>query len=207
MKILVACEFTGAARNALLNKGHDAISCDLLPTESPGPHYQGDIRDILYSRPWDIIIAFPPCTHLAKAGAQYWKEKEADGRQQEAIDFFMLFVNHLCPRICIENPIGIVSRDYRKNPWPGWSMQAIQPWWFGDYYTKTTCLWLKALPPLMATKPCDPKYHWSSGSYRGGLRKDGTRKISALPCKWNNSSKNRSRTFPGVAQAMADQWG
>lgn len=213
MKILIACEFSGIVRDAFIARGHDAISCDLLPSESPGPHYQGDLREYLYRHDlggdikWDMIIAFPPCTHLAKSGARYWKEKQADGRQQDAIRFFMWLVNQPCPRICIENPIGIMSRDYRKSPWPGWAMQTIQPHWFGDKYMKTTCLWLKGLPPLMATKPMLEKgepYIARTGKRAGKVNGSLWYQMEA-PGK--DRSKNRSRTFPGVAKAMAQQWG
>ena len=157
MRVLVACEFSGIVRDAFTAKGHEAMSCDLLPTEKPGPHYQGDIMDILHED-WDMIIAFPPCTHLAVSGSKYFAQKIADGRQQQGIDFFMAFVNAPCRKIAIENPIGIMSSKYRKPD------QIIQPYEFGHPESKKTCLWLKGLPPLMATnilsKPgCG---HWSN---------------------------------------------
>jgi len=205
MSVLVGCEFSGLVRDAFIAAGHGALSCDLLPSELPGPHYQGDVRDILNQK-WDLIIAFPPCTDICKGGARYWKEKQASGKQQEAIDFFMLFVNHPCSRICIENPVGAMSRDYRKNPWPGWSMQVIQPHWFGDKFTKTTCLWLKGLPLLMATKPMlnggepyIPRKGKKAGRPNGSL-------WYQIEAPGKDRSKNRSRTFPGVAEAMAQQW-
>jgi hypothetical protein len=141
---------------------------------------------------WDIIIAFPPCTHLAVSGAKHFAAKRADGRQQQAIDFFMLFVNHPCERIAIENPVGIMSTVYRKPD------QIIQPYFFGDPFQKTTCLWLKGLPPIHH----DPKDHVSKGEFVT------TPSGKKLP-KWysdNKSSKNRSKTFPGIAKAMVSQW-
>lgn len=125
MRVLVACEFSGNVRNAFIEHGHDAISCDILPSESPGPHYEGDVRDILNEK-WDLMIAHPPCTHLAVSGARFFAEKRADGRQQAAIKFFMMFADcqHI-PRICIENPVCIMSTIWRPPD------QYIQPWQFG----------------------------------------------------------------------------
>jgi len=141
MKILVACEYSGIVRDAFIARGHDAMSCDLLPTESPGPHYQGDVFDIINDG-WDAMIAFPPCTHLAVSGAAWFEQKRKDGRQQEGIDFFMAMVNAPIPRIAIENPVGIMSKIYKP------PTQIIQPYMFGDEVSKKTCLWLKNLPPL-----------------------------------------------------------
>lgn len=182
MKILIACEYSGIVRDAFIKKGHDAISCDILPTESPGPHYQGDIRNILYDR-WDGIIAFPPCTDLAVSGARWFKEKQVDGRQQQSIDFFMLFANHPCEGICIENPIGIMSTIWRKPD------QIIQPWMFGHGETKATCLWLKNLSPLKSTNIVDGR----------------EARIHKMPPS-KDRGKLRSMTYQGIADAMADQW-
>ena len=182
MNILVACEFSGLVRDAFRAKGHNAISCDLEPSETPGPHYQGDVRDLLKGE-WDMLIAFPPCTHLCASGARWWEEKRKDGRQREAIDFFLLFTDLKCPCVAIENPIGIMSNIYRKPD------QIIQPWQFGHGELKTTCLWLKGLPPLFSTEIAQGNEQrlWQ-------LSPSATR------------SKERSRTYAGIAQAMADQW-
>jgi len=174
-------------RDQFIAKGHEAMSCDILPSETPGPHYQGDVRDILH-QDWDMIIAFPPCTHLAVSGAKHFAQKRADGRQQEGIDFFMMFANHPCPKIAIENPIGIMSSGWRKPD------QIIQPWMFGDSYSKSTCLWLKGLPKLEPTNIVD----------KGEFVIHGGKRIA----KWySNREIDRSKTFPGVSEAMASQWG
>jgi len=193
MKILVACEFSGIVAKAFRDKGHYAYSCDLLPTEGEDLwHYQGDVRDLLgMKNMWDMMIAFPPCTHLAVSGAKHFAKKRADGRQQEGIDFFMLFANSKIPKVCVENPVGIMSTQWRKPD------QIIQPWQFGDPFQKTTCLWLKGLPVLLPTSIV------SKGEFVT------TPSGKTLP-KWysdNKSAKNRSRTFQGIADAMADQWG
>lgn len=183
-KILIACEYSGRVRDAFIKKGHEAISCDLLPSDSDfGPHYQGDICDTL-DKEWDMIIAFPPCTDLAVSGARWFKEKQADGRQQASIDFFMQFANHDCPKIAIENPIGIMSTKWRKPD------QIIQPWQFGHGETKATCLWLKGLPKLTPTdivQGREPKV-WRMGPSE-------------------ERAKLRSLTYQGIADAMSDQWG
>lgn len=182
MKALIACEYSGLVRHFLTKLGWDAISCDILPSDIPGKHYMGDIRDILYED-WDLIIAFPPCTHLAVSGARYFKEKIADGRQQEAIDFFMLFANHPCKHVAIENPVGIMSTKWRKPD------QIIQPWQFGHGETKATCLWLKELPRLVPTDIVDGREQRIWKMTPGPLR-----------------AKERSKTYHGIARAMAEQW-
>jgi hypothetical protein len=190
MKVLIACEYSGTVRDAFIRAGHDAMSCDLLPTDAPGPHYQGDVLDII-NNGWDMVIAFPPCTHLAVSGAKHFAAKRADGRQQEGIDFFNLFTSLNVQRVCIENPIGIMSKLYRK------PNQIIQPWMFGDKAQKSTCLWLKGLPTLVPTNIVDKGEFYISPSGK------------KLP-KWysdNKSAKVRSKTFQGIANAMADQWG
>jgi len=188
MNILVACECYGEVRDSFLKLGHDAISCDIKPTKVPGPHYQGDVRDILY-QDWDMIIAFPPCTHLAVSGAKHFKEKIKDGRQQEGIDFFMLFTNHPCHKVVIENPIGIMSSKWRKPD------QIIQPYQFGDPYTKSTCLWLKGVKPLKPTNIVSP----------GKMQFSGT--TTRIPEWYSNKQMPRDKTFHGIAWAMATQWG
>lgn len=182
MKALVACEYSGRVRNELTQLGWDAISCDMLPTEIAGKHYHGDVRNILY-KDWDLIIAFPPCTHLASSGARHFKEKIADGRQQEAIDFFMLFANHPCEHIAIENPVGIMSTKWRKPD------QIIQPWQFGHGETKATCLWLKGLPNLVPTSIVEGR----------------EQRIWRMP-PGPDRAKERSKTYAGIAKAMAEQW-
>ena len=191
MKVLVACEYSGTVRDAFLARGHDAMSCDLLPTESPGPHYQGDVMDILNDG-WDLMIAHPPCTHLAVSGAAWFAEKRADGRQQTGIDFFMKMINADIPKICVENPVCIMSSMYRKPD------QIIQPYMFGHPESKKTCLWLKNLPLLTLTN--DVKSQWEL------LPKNKRERLHYLPPsadRW----KLRSKTFPGIAEAMAIQWG
>lgn len=203
MKILVACEESQAVTIELRKLGHEAYSCDILPCSGGHPewHLQQDVIPLLKEK-WDMIIVFPPCTHLAVSGARHFKEKQKDGRQQQGIDFFMKFVNADCPRIAIENPIGIMSTKYRKPD------QIIQPWMFGDKYTKSTCLWLKGLPKL---KPTNIVEH---GEYFEWVDKNGKKKrqpkwfFEALKKAKTSEERSilRSKTFPGIAKAMAEQW-
>ena len=162
--------------------------------------FKGDVIEQL-NKGWDMIIAFPPCTHLSVAGAPSWKIKQADGRQQAAIDFVLQIYNSKCNYIAIENPTGILNTRWRKPD------QIINPYQFGDPYKKRTCIWLKNLLILKYTKVIEPKYHWTSNSTRGGLLADGTRRKSKLPIRkaWDGS-RERSKTFPGIAKAMAAQW-
>lgn len=198
MKILLACEESQAVTLRMREKGHEAYSCDLLPTSGNNPqwHIQDDVRQVLQDK-WDMVIAFPPCTDLAVAGAAWFAQKRADGRQQKAIDFFMLFANLQIPKVAIENPVGIMSSNYRKPD------QIIQPWQFGDSYSKKTCLWLKGLPKLEPTNVVDAGEHtiYASGNKMPKWYADAW---SLPPVE---RSKVRSKTFPGIAQAMADQWG
>lgn len=196
MKILVACEESGVVRDAFTRKGHNAISCDLLPTAQPGKHYQGDIVDILH-HDWDMVIAFPPCTHLAASGARWFKQKIADGRQQQGIDFFMLFASLKCEKVAIENPVGIMSSKYKK------PSQIIQPYHFGDPFSKKTCLWLRGLPALKHTNVVDPGETVTFGSGKSMPKWYA----DAWKLPQDERAKVRSRTFQGVADAMADQWG
>lgn len=182
MKILIACEYSGAVRDAFIKRGHDAMSCDLLPTDVPGPHYQGDVRDLL-DYPFDLMIAHPPCTHLSVSGARHFAEKRMDGRQQSAVAFFMMLARAPIPTIAIENPICIMSRMYRKPD------QIIQPWQYGHGETKATCLWLKGLPLLTPTEIVEG-------------REDRIHKMPPSPDRW----KLRSATYQGIANAMAAQW-
>jgi len=181
MRVLIACEFSGIVREAFTKKGHYAISCDLLPTEIPGRHIIDDILNQLdYS--YDLMIAFPPCTHLAVSGARWFYNKRNE--QAKAIEFFLTLANANIPKLAIENPIGIMSTQWRKPD------QIIQPWQFGQGETKATCLWLKNLPLL---KPTDIVQ---------GRRARVHREPPSID-RW----KNRSRTYQGIANAMAEQWG
>lgn len=202
MKILVACEESQAVTIELRALGHEAFSCDILPCSGGHPewHIQGDVTKLIRQE-WEMIIAFPPCTHLSAAGAPSWKIKQSDGRQQQAIDFFMLFISAKCDRIAVENPTGVMSSVYRKPD------QIINPFQFGDPFKKRTCLWLKNLPLLTPSNIVEAKYHYTSNSTQGGMLKDGTRKKSVLPIfkAWDNA-KERSKTFTGIAKAMATQW-
>ena len=180
MKVLVACEFSGIVRDAFIKKGHDATSCDLLPTEREGPHYECDVRDIITLN-WDLMIAHPPCTHLAVSGARWFKDKQEE--QREALDFVRLLLNAPIENIALENPISIISTRVCK------PTQIIQPWMFGHGETKATCFWLKNLPKL---EPTDVVEGRENRVHRMAPSKD----------RW----KNRSRTYTGIARAMAEQW-
>jgi hypothetical protein len=181
MKVLVACEFSGIVRDAFKAKGHDAWSCDLLPTERPGGHFQQDVLHVL-GYGWDLMIAHPPCTHLAVSGARWFKDKQAE--QGAALDFVWKLMHAAISKICIENPISIISTQIRKPD------QIIQPWQYGHGETKATCLWLKGLPKLQPT-------HIVEG------REARIHKMSPSANRW----KERSRTYQGIADAMAAQWG
>lgn len=203
MRVLVACEFSGIVREAFKARGHDAWSCDLLPTEIPGNHIQDDVLKHLNDG-WDLMIAHPPCTDLAVSGAAWFKAKQRDGRQQRSVEFFMQFVNAPIPKIAVENPISIMSTVYRKPD------QIIHPWMFGDEFSKPTCLWLKHLLPLVHSEETDllfRKTHVPKGEFV--VSSSGKR-----GAKWNwwlppgpERAKIRSRTFAGIAKAMAEQWG
>lgn len=183
MRILVACEFSGRVRDAFRNVGHDAMSCDLLPTDQPGPHYQGDVRDVLNDG-WDMMVAHPPCTHLAVSGARHFARKRASGEQQEALDFVRLLLDAPIAKIALENPISIISSEIRKPD------QIVQPWMFGHGETKATCLWLKNLPKLTPTEVVDG-------------RAARVHRMPPSADRW----KKRSETYSGIAKAMAEQWG
>lgn len=189
MRVLAACEFSGIVRDAFIARGHRVWSCDLLPTERPIPldqsngngHWVGDVLKMIGDHEWDLMIAFPPCTHLAVSGARWFREKQAE--QAEAIRFFMALANAKVKQIAIENPVGIMSTHYRKPD------QIVQPWMFGHGEVKATCLWLKNLPLLKPTNIVEgrkPRVHHEPPS----------------PERW----KNRSRTYAGLAAAFADQW-
>jgi hypothetical protein len=182
VRVLIACEFSGIVRDAFIKKGHDAWSCDLLNSEKEGPHFKSDIFLVIENYSWDLMIAFPPCTHLAVSGARWFKNKIKE--QNESLDFVRRLMYCNIPKIAIENPVGIISTKIRKPD------QVIQPWEFGHNEEKRTCLWLKRLPKLKATKIIgggEPRIHWESPG------KD----------RW----KRRSRFYSGIAKAMANQWG
>lgn len=181
MRVLIACEFSATVREAFAALGHDAWSCDLLESEKPGQHLIGDVHQVL-SQEWDLLIAHPPCTHLAVSGARWFKEKQQE--QAQALDFVRELLSADIPRIALENPISIISSKIRKPD------QIIQPWQFGHGETKATCLWLKNLPKLQPTQIVDG-------------RESRIHKMPPSENRW----KERSRTFPGIARAMAQQWG
>lgn len=184
MKVLVACEYSGRVRNAFRRLGHDAWSCDLLPSEDSGmTHIVGDVTQILDDG-WDLMIAHPPCTHLAVSGSRHFASKKASGVQDEALAFVQMLMDAPIPRICIENPISIISSRIRKPD------QIIQPWQFGHGETKATCLWLKNLPKLVPTSIVEG-------------REARVHRMPPSPTRW----KERSRTYEGIANAMAQQWG
>ena len=191
MKVLVACEFSGRIRDAFIKRGHDAWSCDLLPSELEGPHYQQDIFEVI-DKGWDLMIANPPCTHLAVSGARWFRNKQKE--QKEALSFVWALLDADIPKIALENPISVISTYIRKPD------QIIQPWMFGDPFTKTTCLWLKNLPPLIPTNIVD----------KG--ERHITKSGKSLPSWYNlppseDRWRERSRTYLGIAEAMAQQWG
>ena len=195
MKVLIACEFSGIVRDAFRARGHDALSCDLLPTEINGPHYQGDVQDILNDS-WDLMIAHPPCTYLCVSGARWFKDRQVE--QAQALDFVRCLLNANIPHIALENPISVISSHIRKPD------QIVTPFMFGHGCTKKTCLWLKNLPKLKATNSVEPMYAFT----RSGKRYDAWWLwTSSLPTKGGVRSAARSRTFRGIADAMAEQWG
>jgi len=191
VKVLIACEYSGTVRDAFIAKGHEAMSCDLLPTEQPGSHYQGDVRDVL-DYPWDLMIAHPPCTDLSVSGAAWFKAKRINGSQQASASFFMMLTKVDIPKIAIENPVCIMSKLWRKPD------QIIQPWMFGHKETKATCLWLKGLKPLQPTNNVQEETMALPENERMRLHY-----LPPGPDRW----KERSRTFQGIADAMASQWG
>ena len=192
MRVLIACEYSGTVRDAFISAGHDAMSCDILPSDRPGPHYQGDIADVLHHDSWDLMIAHPPCTHLAVSGAKHFAAKQADGRQVAALEFVQLLMGAPIPRICIENPVSIISTRIRKPD------QIIQPWMFGHMEQKSTCLWLKGLPKLTPTNNVKEEMLKLPRNQRERLHY-----LPPSPDRW----KIRSTTFQGIADAMAAQWG
>lgn len=184
MKVLVACEYSGTVRDAFIRLGHDAMSCDLLPTDAPGPHYQGDVRDILNDG-WDLMIAHPPCTYLCSSGLHWNKRRpERAAQTEEALQFVQLLLSAGISKIALENPIGCISTRIRKPD------QTVQPWQYGHGECKATCLWLKGLPKLNATNIVQG-------------REPRMWKLPPSKDRW----KIRSQTYQGIADAMAQQWG
>ena len=196
MRVLIACEYSGAVRDAFRARGHDAMSCDLLPTDAPGPHYQGDVRQVLGDG-WDLMIAHPPCTYLSVSGMHWTRRGLRDPQlTEDALEFVRLLMDAPIPRIAIENPVSVISTCIGKPD------QIINPYQFGHDASKKTCLWLKGLPPLKPTQIIEPRI--VNGRKRWGNQTDsGQNRLSPSPDRW----KLRSATFPGIAAAMADQWG
>ena len=193
MKVLIACEYSGRVRDAFLSAGHDAMSCDLLPTDSPGPHHQGDVFDIIHGA-WDLMVAHPPCTYLSVSGMHWTTRGLRDPKlTEDALAFVQRLMDAPIERIAIENPISVISSRIRKPD------QIIQPWWFGHDASKKTCLWLKNLPLLQPTDmlPGDAK------TRRANQTASGQNKLPPSKDRW----KIRSETYAGIANAMAAQWG
>lgn len=206
MKVLVACEYSGIVRDAFLARGHDAISCDILPTESPGPHYQGDVMDILDDG-WDLMIAHPPCTYLSYAGIRNWNDKGRIWKRIEALQFFATLWTAPIEKICIENPMGCASPVIAK------FSQEIQPYYFGDSESKKTWLWLKNIPLLTYSKTntlfskktsIEPKIY---GYHKTGRHKGQPIYFHVAHGLSIDRAKKRAKFWPGIAQAMAEQWG
>lgn len=205
MRILVACEESQRVCQAFRRKGHEVYSCDILPCGGGHPEYhlQTDVTELLKMK-WDMVIAFPPCTHLAVSGAAWFKEKQRNGKQQMGIGFFLMFtaLDHI-PKVVIENPIGIMSKLYRKPD------QIIQPWQFGDNYEKSTCLWLKGVDPLEPIVTEEPELEWFEwvNEKTGKTKKQPKWYADAWKLPPQERAMVRSKTFPGIAKAMAEQWG
>lgn len=196
MKVLVACEYSGTVRDAFIAAGHDAMSCDLLPTDVPGPHYQGDVKDIINDG-WDLMVAHPPCTYLSVSG-MHWTTRGLRDPQltEDALAFVRLLMDAPIPRIAVENPVSVISSRIRKPD------QIVQPYEYGHDASKKTCLWLKGLPLLTPTQHVEPRI--VNGKKRWGNQCDsGQNKLGPSDDRW----KIRSETFVGIAEAMASQWG
>jgi hypothetical protein len=193
MKILVACEYSGAVRDAFIALGHDAMSCDLLPTDVVGPHYQGNVFDVI-GNGWDLMVAHPPCTYLSVSGMHWTTRGLRDPKfTEDALQFVRDLMDAPIERIAIENPISVISSRIRKPD------QIIQPWWFGHDASKKTCLWLKNLPLLTPTD----LLAGDSKTRRGNQTASGQNKLPPSKDRW----KLRSATYQGIANAMAQQWG
>ena len=192
MKVLIACEYSGVVRDAFIAKGHDAVSCDLLPTDKPGPHYQGDVFDII-NNGWDLMIAHPPCTYLAVSGMHWTTRGLRDPKlTDDALNFVQRLMDAPIERIALENPVSVISSRIRKPD------QIIQPWWFGHDASKKTCLWLKNLPLLVPTN----MLHGDAKTRRANQTASGQNKLPPSKDRWIE----RSKTYQGIADAMAQQW-
>lgn len=204
MKVLVACEYSGIVTKAFRDRGHEAYSVDLLNTDGNERwHFVDDVYNYLTSE-WDLIIGFPPCTDLSAIGACYWPEKQADGRQQKAAKLFTDIYNAPVEKVAVENPIGWMNTNWRK------PNQIINPFQFGDPWKKKTCLWLKGLPNLVPTEVVTPKGSWvDGGTYTKRLRGDreGSKKAVGESVSMSQRTRSRNKTFQGIADAMAEQWG
>jgi hypothetical protein len=202
MKVLVACEFSGSVRDAFARRGHDAWSCDLLPSETPGNHIQGDALQVLGDG-WDLLIAHPPCTYLSYAANHAWNRPGRAELREEAMKFFMKMINAPVPRICVENPVGYPNTVYRKPD------QTIHPYMFGDKQLKRTCLWLKNLPHLWYWEHENSLFQRTATDYPepvyATLREDGSTKLRHFT-EASHGGHVRSVTFPSIARAMAEQW-
>ena len=196
MRVLIACEYSGTVRDAFIRSGHDALSCDLLPTDAPGPHYQGNVINVIGDG-WDLMVAHPPCTYLSVSG-MHWTTRGLRDPQltTDALAFVRLLMDAPIPRIAIENPVSVISSQIRKPD------QIIQPWMFGHDASKKTCLWLKGLAPLTPTQTIAPRM--VNGKPRYGNQTDsGQNRLAPSADRW----KIRSETYSGIADAMANQWG
>lgn len=218
MRVLIACEYSGRVRDAFLRAGHDAMSCDLLPTDAPGPHYRGDVRDVLGDG-WDLVVAHPPCTYLSVSGMHWTKRGLRDPRlTEDALDFVRLLIDAPAPRVAVENPVSVISSRIRPPD------QIVQPWMFGHDASKATCLWLRGLPKLVPTEVVEPRLVCCGVELPPGVGKRGCANCNgdkeARP-RWGNQTasgqnrlgpspdrwKIRSETYIGIAAAMASQWG
>lgn len=218
MRVLVACEYSGRVRDAFIAAGHEAMSCDLLPTDAPGPHYEGDVRDVIGGG-WDLMIAHPPCTYLSVSGMHWTKRGLRDPQlTEDALDFVRLLMDAPIERIAVENPVSVISSRIRKPD------QIIQPWQFGHDASKATCLWLKNLLPLVPTQIIEPRYVCCGAEIPPSVGKYGCPSCcgeKAARPRWGNQTasgqnklppsedrwKIRSATYEGIAEAMAAQWG
>ena len=197
MRVLVACEYSGEVRDAFLRRGHDAMSCDLLPTDVQGPHYEDDVRDVIEDG-WDLMIAHPPCTYLSVSGMHWTTRGLRDTKlTEDALEFVKYLLDAPVPRIALENPVSIISRRVRKPD------QIIQPWQFGHDASKKTCLWLKGLPHLVPTDMVEPRIVEGGKKRWGNQCGSGQNKLGPKEDRW----KERSKTYRGIAEAMAEQWG
>ena len=233
MKVLVACEESQEVCNAFRGKGHEAYSCDIISCSGGHPewHIMDDVLKVLRGGQfktmddnshcvsnWDMIIAFPPCTHLAVSGARHFEKKRTDGRQREGIEFFCKFLEVECERVVIENPVGIISGDYIPKYFPDLAerfnlpqkpTQIIHPWMFGDNYSKSTCLWEKGVKPLEPIINDRPELEWFEFIDRktGKKKRQAKWYVDTLKLPAEERARVRSKTFPGIAKAMAEQWG